>query len=572
MQASVPAAAEEVPANAAVLEDNKENPTTATAIHASSIQAQAEKKIVVETVSASESSRQAISGGASQDSMGQQASAAMAPSSQSTVALDHTPAENAELAAAASMTSFPAGGAMMATAVAKTPSARPLSGSASVLSEIMTLTKAIVGAGVLGLPAGLVTFYTLSTSLAAAPEVLDELGQVVADSAAATAATGGSSLGRSLFGPTLLLIATIGSASALGFDCIASVCDATHATSYRQAWASTVSPTSSWIPALACLLVTTCTTVTCSMILKSTLGTATFLSVTLCVLLPLCLQQSLKKLAPFSVIGTLGMLYTAVVMAIRYMTGAYTSASKFEFLNDMDLKYRPLGLVSSAATAAQRGVNPWLGLLNIKKGAILISMLSTSFMAHYNAPKLYWELQQTSPQRFRKVIIGGFGSAILLMSTIALSGFLTFGAASSGMILNNYAPTDGLASIAKAAVTISVIFTVPLAFVGVRDGVLDLCRVEPEKRQGRMTLMATLGGLAFITSMALLLKDIRIVLALGGSTWGMCVIYLFPALMVIHGADTYPILRPKVPLARTLAAMGLVVGSMGIYRTLTTLL
>jgi hypothetical protein len=46
---------------------------------------------------------------------------------------------------------------------------------------------------------------------------------------------------------------------------------------------------------------------------------------------------------------------------------------------------------------------------------------------------------------------------------------------------------------------------------------------------------------------------------------------LFPALMVMHGADRYPVLRPKVPLARTLAAMGLVVGTMGIYRTLTTL-
>ncbi|GKY95011.1 hypothetical protein MPSEU_000465700 [Mayamaea pseudoterrestris] len=446
----------------------------------------------------------------------------------------------------------------------------PTPGTASILSEVMTLTKAIVGAGVLGLPAGLATFYTL----AATHDM-----QMGTEGTSATFATASSSysLGHTIFGPTLLLITAIGSASAIGFDCIASVCDTSHSVSYREAWARTVSPKTSYIPAIACLLVTTCTTVTCSMILKSNLGTVTFLFTTLCVLLPLCLQQSLQKLAPFSVVGTIGMIYTAVVMLLRYVSGAYTAASKFAFLNDMEESVKPvLGKLvksgGSASTAAAAVANPWLSLLNLPKAAILISMLSTSFMAHYNAPKLYWELRDTSPQRFRKVILGGFGLAVALMSTIALSGFLTFGSASAGMILRNYASTDGLAVLAKAAVTMSVIFTVPLAFCGVRNGALDLLMVAPEQRQGRVTTMATVAGLALVTCLALVLKDVRLVLALGGSTWGMCVIYLFPALMVIHGAETYPVLKPKVQMAKILGGVGLVVGTMGIYRTLTTLI
>ena len=41
--------------------------------------------------------------------------------------------------------------------------------------------------------------------------------------------------------------------------------------------------------------------------------------------------------------------------------------------------------------------------------------------------------------RFNKVVAGGFALAALLSAAIMSGGFLTFGAATQGLLLNNYA-------------------------------------------------------------------------------------------------------------------------------------
>lgn len=74
-----------------------------------------------------------------------------------------------------------------------------------------------------------------------------------------------------------------------------------------------------------------------------------------------------------------------------------------------------------------------------KKIFILISMLSTSYLAHFNAPKFYKELKDTSIFRFNQVVGGAFGISITIFVAVLCVGFLTFGANTSGFILNNYA-------------------------------------------------------------------------------------------------------------------------------------
>ena len=51
--------------------------------------------------------------------------------------------------------------------------------------------------------------------------------------------------------------------------------------------------------------------------------TQSLLGVTGIVLLPLCLMKNLASLAPFSLVGIIGMLYTTMAMAIRYFGGTY---------------------------------------------------------------------------------------------------------------------------------------------------------------------------------------------------------------------------------------------------------
>ena len=175
-------------------------------------------------------------------------------------------------------------------------------GTASIPNEVFNLVKGIVGAGVLSLPAGM-------AKMGNAPSTII---------------------------PAMALIATIGALSGYGFALIGRVCALTDTTSYRGAWEASVSKQSSWIPAVSVTLKTVAATLAYSMILGETFQalavsagfaqvsqTMVLLALTTTVLLPLCLLKNLSSLAPFSLVGTMGMIYTGTAMTIRYLGKAY---------------------------------------------------------------------------------------------------------------------------------------------------------------------------------------------------------------------------------------------------------
>lgn len=226
-------------------------------------------------------------------------------------------------------------------------------GDATVTQLIFNLVKGIVGAGVLSLPAGIAAF-------ASAPSAVV---------------------------PAVALIATIGGLSAYGFALIGRCCAYTNTRSYRDAWSATISPSTSWLPATAVTFKTICATLAYSMILGDTFvslfltaGIAASkipvtIGLTSLVLLPLCLMKNLSSLAPFSLVGSLGMVYTSIAMAIRFLGKAYAVPGG-RFATDIAPSLRP-----QFGTVGARGILT-------PSAAILVSMLSTAYMAHFNAPKV----------------------------------------------------------------------------------------------------------------------------------------------------------------------------------------
>jgi amino acid permease len=190
-------------------------------------------------------------------------------------------------------------------------------------------------------------------------------------------------------------------------------------------------------------------------------------------------------------------------------------------------------------------------------------MLSTAYMAHYNAPKFYWDLKDRNEERYNAVVWKSFAASMTLMIIITVAGFATFGGASNSLILNNYAASDTLMSFSRAAVALSLIFSYPLAFVGVRANVLDLANVPEDKRSPMLSDILTVALLAGITGLAYVLTDIRVILSLGGATWGNLLVYVFPAIMMIGAAATNSDLKPKVPMAMFTGILGLAMGVVG---------
>ena len=249
--------------------------------------------------------------------------------------------------------------------------------------------------------------------------------------------------------PATALIALIGILSGFGFFLIGKVCAYSGATSYRDAWSKSVGESTSWIPAASCTIKTCLACLAFSMVLADTFSALlqtsrnpTLLVLTLAVLLPLCLLKNLNALAPFSLAGVLGMGYTAIAMSLRYFDGSYKIGGNL--LADVAEELQPVFRANANVFTS--------------KSLILICMLSTAYMAHFNAPKFYLELKNNTLARYNTVVSLSFGISILLMSLISMLGFLTFGKACSGLVLNNYSHMELWMSGSRIAVARSLVF------------------------------------------------------------------------------------------------------------------
>merc|ERR1712028_62765 len=196
---------------------------------------------------------------------------------------------------------------------------------------------------------------------------------------------------------------------------------------------------------------------------------------------------------------------------------------------------------------------------------IQVCMLSTAYMAHFNAPKFYLELKNNTLPRFNSVVKYGFGISIALMGFITMVGFLTFGESCDGLVLNNYAGSDLWMGLSRIAVAISLVFSYPSAFTGCRDGFLDLAKVPIEKRSSGTLNLVTVTLLGLITCLACTLTDVSFVLAFGGATLGNALTYVYPALMyravVAQQGRTNEKFGVNVSLAS--AALGIIMGTVG---------
>jgi len=341
-----------------------------------------------------------------------------------------------------------------------------------------------------------------------------------------------------------------------------------------------VGDNSSWIPAVTCTFTTCFAVLSFSMILGDTIKTlllsagwdvtrtTALLGITGTTLLPLCLLKSLSSLAPFSLVGVVGMFYTAVAMAMQYFNGAYKLAVPA-------VKKSAVAAVPAGKYLAGVASNyqPQFGNLGASAALspnafILISMLSTAYMAHFNAPKFFTELKDNTIKRYNTVVGTSFGVSILIFAIVASLGFLTFGSNCSGLILNNYSSKDKLMSLSRIAVAASLVFSYPLCFVGARDGWLDLFKVPSDKRTDSVLTKTTIAILSGITLIATQLKELAFITSFAGATLGNALVYVYPSFMFRSavknmGEKATKGLKREVPFAIFSAVLGIVMGAIG---------
>ena len=379
-------------------------------------------------------------------------------------------------------------------------------GTATVSASTINLSKNIVGAGVLALASGVAAFSASPIAIVPAMALLLFLG------------------GVSFY--TFMLIARVGQEMGTA--------------TYKDTWAKIFGSQLSIIPALTIAFKTYVGGLSYTIILgdsfasiASLVGAPTLLrnsnfwvcTLSAFVLLPLSLLRDLSSLAVGSVIGTAGTLYTALFIWLRKLDGSYAAGGAFHSAIAAAAQPRFL-----AASAARPLLNP--------SAFVLVSMLSTAFLAHYNAPKYFNELAvptdgSTKQQAFTRVCAQAFGLAALLMGSIMAGGYLTFGGASQGLILNNYATSDPLAGLARLGIALSIIFSYPLNMTGLREGILAMFGQKAAGAKASVHVLLTLALVLFLNGSSLFIKDLGLIVGLGGAILGSALVYIFPALMAI---------------------------------------
>jgi Transmembrane amino acid transporter protein len=279
------------------------------------------------------------------------------------------------------------GGAAVTTS--SSSSSPDTGGTATIPNEVFNLVKSIVGAGVLSLPWGVAVFGNAPSALI----------------------------------PAISLIAAMGILSAYTFGLMGRICQRTNTQSYSAAWDVAVGKEWSPLIAFSCFIDCFAGNLSYSMILADTIQnlvasagysitrTNALLGVTSMVLLPLCLLKNLASLAPFSLVGIMGMLYTTAAMGIRYFGRSYS----------------PGGIYYTSQLAAPVFGTAGASAALHPSALILACMLSNAYIAHFNAPKFLQELKNNTMSRFHQVIAWSFGTSIALYGLITAFGFLTFG-------------------------------------------------------------------------------------------------------------------------------------------------
>ncbi len=204
---------------------------------------------------------------------------------------------------------------------------------------------------------------------------------------------------------------------------------------------------------------------------------------------------------------------------------------------------------------------------------VLACMLFESFVAHYNAPRYYVELENNTVRRFAAVTVNSFGVSSAFFVVVAAFGFLTFGESCSGLILDNYSAQDTLATMSRIGLSFAIAFTYPILFIGVRDGILDMLMVPSELQTTKNLNLLSVVLLAVITTLAVLFTDLGLVSAVGGGTLATATVFVFPALMFNHavkarGDEATAAQKAEANFSTALMCLGIVMGEIGVVLAL----
>ena len=316
-------------------------------------------------------------------------------------------------------------------------------------------------------------------------------------------------------------------------------------TSIGQLWDIEVGKSSSWLVSLAVLITCYGTCLAYSITLGDTFRslaltagmsgiatTRTFnvVAISLLGVYPMCRLRSLSALAPVSICGVIGILATCVVMTLRALPGggyssmaaAGAAGTATNYLSSLPVELRP-----------SFGIT---GIRGPRSLFVVSSMAATAFLVHMSSPDFYRSLKDPSPSRFAKLSIVGFAGTVAISVLMMCLGFLTFGGASRGMILNNYSTLDAGATLCRLLMGISLLGSYGFLSNALKNAYYQIYHAgrEISDEVHYRTSRILVGS---VTALALLMNDAGFVVSLNGAVLGSALIYVIPSFLFLKSTN-----------------------------------
>lgn len=243
------------------------------------------------------------------------------------------------------------------------------------------------------------------------------------------------------------------------------------------------------------------------------------------VLFPLCNLKSLASLVKFSALGIVAAMYTLFVVAYRYFDGSYAVGGS---------------LVHAAVFKPrfEHFAGPAMATVLTPSAAVIVCTLAYAYTLHYSAPSFWAQLRPDADgrkeTRMAVCTLAAFLGSWIYFSCIMGFGFLTFGGGAQGMILNNYASVDVLATPARAALGCSVASTFPIIFWNFRDSLLRLIGPSAQKVYDSKPVLVTALLMLTMVPTAVVVRDLGVLASLTGAVLSSFLLYAAPGLMALR--------------------------------------
>lgn len=374
--------------------------------------------------------------------------------------------------------------------------------------------------------------------------------------------------------PAIAICTILGAISAHTFQLIGAACELTGEEDFKGLWSLTIgSDTTYMVDSIVAIMCLAACVIYCGILgdvftpLLASAGvppkfnsrTSNIILLSAGLLLPMSLIKNLSALAFTSILGLAAIMYTVVFIVIRAFDGTYAEGGKF-LVDDVIVK--PSFVKES--------------IWNLDfTSLVLASNLGLAYIAHYNAPAYYRELQDSNLQRFGKMVGIAFMILTLLYIITMAAGYETFGDVTYGNILLNYHPQDLLSTLGRLATGLSILFGFPLVAKGARESIASAAAScgYPQIASAKNHKLLVIVMLAIVTYISCTVPDVSLVVGLTGAIMGSFIVYACPAVIytravgLTKGTDSPDYKRARLNLA--LVPFGIVIASLGVYVTLT---